>query len=69
MAEFTTPNGKQISTFIEPGTAMIRIKFNTGGELPVELSGMFTSLRVAHQTIEGYIQQVTDTPKRTVRGQ
>jgi len=64
---FTTPNGKEISTFIDPATAHVRIKFNTGGELPVELSGLFTSVRVAEQTIKGYIANVTETPKRTIR--
>lgn len=64
---FTTPNGKEISTFIDPATAHIRIKFNTGGELPVELSGLFTSVRVAEQMIKNYIAEVTDSPKRVTK--
>lgn len=66
---FTTPNGKSISTFIEPNTSLIRIKFDTGGELPEELSGYFTSERSAHQAITNYILQVTEKPKRTIKGQ
>ena len=67
MAEYTTPNGKVIATYIDPGTAMYRIKFTTGGELPVELSGIFTSSFVAERTIQGYIARVEEASKRTVK--
>lgn len=64
MSKFTTPNGKDVETFIDPKTAHVRIKFNQGGELPEELSGLFTSERVANQAIAAYISVITDKPKR-----
>lgn len=67
MSTFTTPNGKEISTFIDPATAHIRIKFNTGGELPAELSGLFTSTWVAEKMINTYISEVTESPKRVIK--
>jgi hypothetical protein len=67
MAEFTTPNGKIVSTYIDPSIGMYRIKFTTGGELPAELSGIFTSSYVAEKTVQGYIAQVTESPKRTIK--
>lgn len=55
MEQYVTPNGKPVSTFIVPNTSHVGIKFNQGGELPAELSGMFTSVRAANTAIENYI--------------
>lgn len=64
VAEYTTPNGKVIATYIEPGTALFCIKFTTGGELPPELCGMFTSSYVANKTIEGYLSKVSEKSRK-----
>jgi hypothetical protein len=62
MSEFITPNGKTVSSYIDPQTVTFRIKFNQGGELPAELSGMFTSKVFADRAILAYIQK-QDKPK------
>jgi hypothetical protein len=55
MAKYTTPNGKDISTYIVPNTVMYAIKLNQGGALPERLWGNFTSERFADQAIEQYL--------------
>ena len=55
MEQFVTPNGKPVSTFVIPNTGHIGIKFNQGGELPSELSGAFTTTRLAEIAIKNYI--------------
>jgi len=55
MSEFTTPNGKKVATYVEPGTSMFKVKFIPGGELPVELSGLYTSSNFADRAIQAYI--------------
>lgn len=55
MEQYVTPNGKPVSTFIVPNTGHVGVKFNQGGELPTELSGLFTSVRLANIAIENYI--------------
>lgn len=67
MSQFETPNGKVIATFIDPGTAHVRIKFTTGGELPAELSGLFTSIRVAEQMIKGYISKLEQEEEKPIK--
>ena len=64
--KFETAYGKEIATFIDPKTAHVRIKFVQGGELPEELSGIFTSVRVANQAIITYIEK--DKPKEKKAG-
>ena len=57
MEQFVTPNGKPVSTYIIPNTGHVGIKFNQGGELPAELSGAFTSTRLAEIAIKNYIEK------------
>jgi hypothetical protein len=63
MTKYVTPKGKSISTFIDPVTAHIRIKFDQGGELPAELSGIFTSGVFADRAITSYIEK-QEKPKK-----
>lgn len=58
MTSFETPNGKRIELFIDPKTAHVRIKFVPGGELPEELSGLFTSERAASSSIMQYLGKI-----------
>lgn len=65
MSEFVTPNGKTISTFIQPNSALVAVKFNQGGELPAELSGLFTSVKGAETAIKHYLKrQEQKQPKK-----
>lgn len=57
MSKFTTPKGKDVATFICPKTAMHRIKFVQGGELPEKLTGVYTSERLADQAIATYLEE------------
>ena len=57
MGKFTTAYGKDVATYIDPKTAMIKIKFVQGGELPEELSGFFTSEQFADRAIFAYIEK------------
>lgn len=57
MSQFTTAYGKDVATFIDPKNSHVRIKFVQGGELPLELQGLFTSVRVADQAIINYIER------------
>lgn len=63
MTTYTTAYGKDITAFIDPKTAHVRIKFIQGGELPECLSGLFTSVRAAEKAILGYIED--DKPTET----
>ena len=63
MKSFETPNGKIIELFIDPKTAHIKIKFIPGGELPAELTGLYTSEKAAEKDILFYLDRVKDKPK------
>lgn len=67
MSTFETPNGKVITTFTQPGTAHVKIKFTTGGELPEELSGLFTSVRVADRAIMSYLGRLPAVEEKVVK--
>lgn len=67
MSKFETPKGKEVSTFVCPKTSLYRIKFVPGGELPAQLSGLYTSETLADQAIQEYIEEVKSRP--TNRGQ
>lgn len=68
MSTFTTPGGKEITTFLDPKTAQLRIKFVDGGELPQELTGIFTSRALADIAIRSYLLRNEDSQvKATVK--
>ena len=62
MKTYTTPNGKEIQIVRDPKTAHIKIQFGSGGELPQELSGFYTSEAFASKAIVGYLEGL---PKQT----
>lgn len=55
MNTFETPNGKKIQMKIHPNTVLIKLEFATGGELPQDLSGLFTTEREATIAINRYL--------------
>ena len=57
MSKFETAKGKEVVTFICPKTTYHRIKFVSGGELPEQLSGLFTSEALADQAIVQYLEE------------
>jgi hypothetical protein len=58
MKTFETPNGKEIGLVRCPKTAHLKIQFNSGGELPEELTGLFTSENFAYKAIDAYLESV-----------
>ena len=51
--EYKTPNGKKIEFFTK-GFG-IRVRFEGGGELPVILSGSYTTYQAAYTAVEMYL--------------
>jgi hypothetical protein len=60
MKTFETPAGKKIQLKIQENSRLIKIEFATGGELPVELSGLFTTEREASFAVIRYLDSVKD---------
>lgn len=57
METFITAGGKEIEVFTDPTTAHCKIRFKNGGELPEELSGVFTSKAIANIAVVSYIEK------------
>lgn len=64
MIEFETPNGKKI-TIVNVGR-LLKIQFTSGGELPEELSGLFTDVRTATIAINKYLETKAPRSKKSV---
>jgi hypothetical protein len=60
MKAFETLLGKKIELYIDKKTALIRLKFSPGGELPEELTGLYKSERDAEKDIVFYLDRVKD---------
>lgn len=54
METFETPNGKKIGIYNDGFN--LRVKFLSGGELPAELAGIWTSFTRVKDSIDKYIQ-------------
>jgi hypothetical protein len=52
---FKTDNGKELKIYHVKNTALYKVAFTTGGELPAELQGMYTSPKFAQDAIEAYL--------------
>jgi len=48
---YKTKGAKELQTFIHPGTAHYKIQWEGGGELPQELSGLYTSLNLVDTAV------------------
>lgn len=57
MLKFETPNGKEIEIYRCPVSAQYRIKFTSGGELPEQLSGLYTDSIIAQTDVLRYIEE------------
>ena len=55
MKTYTTQNGKEINIVRDQGSPHLKIQFASGGELPQELSGIFTSEPFAENAIKEHI--------------
>jgi hypothetical protein len=52
-----TPNGKELQILRDKSTAQYKIQFTTGGELPLELSGIFTNETYAQTAVNQYLDK------------
>lgn len=59
MKKFVTPNGKEIE--IKYDGRNCKVQFSTGGELPVDLQGEFTSPWFAEMAINKYLGKKEET--------
>ena len=55
MDTFMTPNGKEIKIINAPGSGHYKIQFTQGGELPAELTGLYTSSAIAQVAVRNYL--------------
>lgn len=55
METFLTAGGKEIQIVTDPRTAHVKVQFKEGGELPEELSGLFTSKAIAEVAVRSYL--------------
>lgn len=53
--QYKTPNGKVIEAVPEGVYGLWVVRFKSGGELPVELQGMFTTINYAESAINSYL--------------
>lgn len=66
-ATFVTENGKELKIFQIKNSALYKVAFATGGELPPELDQMFTNPLIASKAIEKYLEK-RKTSKAKVNG-
>ena len=52
---YKTKGVKELQTFIKPGTSHYLIQWSDGGQLPQELSGMYTSVSNVDTAVFNYI--------------
>lgn len=57
MPKYLTPNGKEIESYRCSQSAQWKIKFTSGGELPEELTGIFTTDKFAEIAINKYLEK------------
>ena len=55
---------KELQTFIQPGTAHYILKYEGGGELPEELSGVYTSISLVDEAVLRYISNSKEETKK-----
>jgi|TARA_R110000822_G_scaffold126655_1_gene261884 hypothetical protein len=52
---YKTKGVKELQTFIKPGTSHYILQWSDGGQLPAELSGMYTSVNTVDTAVFNYI--------------
>lgn len=61
---YKTKGVKELQAFIEPGTSHYILKYNGGGELPTELSGVYTSISLVDEAVFKFVANQKETPKK-----
>ena len=57
---YKTKGIKELQAFIEPGTSHYRLQWNGGGELPTELSGIYTSISLVDSAVLTFVHNQPD---------
>lgn len=55
---------KELQAFIQPGTSHYILKYEGGGELPAELSGVYTSLSLVDEAVLKFIASSKEESKK-----
>ena len=57
---YKTKGIKELQAFIEPGTSHYKLQWDGGGELPAELSGVYTSMSLVDSAVLTFIHNQPD---------
>lgn len=66
MIEAITPGGKTVKAVRDLKTAAYKFQFVPGGELPEELTGIFTDERSAKVALARYLEKAINKSKKNV---
>jgi len=58
---YKTKGAKELEALIHPGTAHYILQWSGGGEVPQELSGMYTSLNLVDTAVLTYLSSLKET--------
>lgn len=64
MKKWITPGGKEIELVPATNSALLKIRFVGGGELPEDLSGLYTEEIKAESAILAYLEKVNAKAKK-----
>jgi hypothetical protein len=53
----TSANGKTIEAVMQQGKCLYRIQFTSGGALPMDLAGDFTSVGECQKKVDAYLSK------------
>lgn len=56
---------KELQAFIQPGTAHYILKYEGGGELPAELSGVYTSIALVDEAVLKFVANQKEVKKQS----
>ena len=55
---------KELQAFVQPGTAHYILKYEGGGELPAELSGIYTNISLVDEAVLRYFSNHKEEIKK-----
>ena len=61
---YKTKGVKELQTFIQPGTSHYILKYEGGGEVPAELSGVYTSIHLVDEAVFRFVANQKETSKK-----
>ena len=67
MEKFITAGGKEVQILTDPTTAHVKVQFKDGGQLPAELSGLFTSRAIAEVDVRSYISNNPESKSKKAK--